>query len=369
MNSIGHSSGALGLPNAPHGALPFVTVAIPARNEESAIRACIDSVLAQDYPNLEVLVIDGASGDKTAEIVGQYSETDPRVILISNPDRIIPKAMNLALAAARGVYLVRVDAHSTIPRTYVSTAVGHLDTGRWGGVGGRKDGVGTTDAGRAIALVMASPFGVGGSTYHYGEEARTVEHVPFGAYVVAKARALGGWDERLLVNQDFEFDHRMGLAGEQLLFDPELSINWECRQSVGDFWRQYSRYGQGTAKVLALHPASASPRHIAVPGYVAALVLAGVLTPLTVWPLAVLAFPYLAFVAVGTFKISSRTNDWRVRRWIAPSLVAMHIGWGVGFLRGIPEAVSTLLQRRKDVPVGAQEVIEDRPRLVVRDLT
>ena len=72
-----------------------------------------------------------------------------------------------------------------------------------GGVGGRKDGVGSTPAGRAIAAVMGSKFGVGNSKYHHSTEVEEVDHVPFGAYPVDVIRDLGGWDEDLVANEDF----------------------------------------------------------------------------------------------------------------------------------------------------------------------
>ena len=62
---------------------------------------------------------------------------DDRVCLLHNPERIIPRSLNLALAAARGRWLVRVDAHASVPPEYVGRAVQHLRSGQWSGVGGR----------------------------------------------------------------------------------------------------------------------------------------------------------------------------------------------------------------------------------------
>src|SRR3954468_4852327 len=217
----------------------LVTVVIPAFNEAGCIGRCIRSVQQQDSPRLQILVVDGASTDGTPDIVDDLASSDGRITLLTNPDRIIPKSLNLALAHARGAWLVRDDAHATVPRDYVSRAVRHLASGRWGGVGGRKDGVGATATGRAIAAAMASPFGVGNSTYHYGTCLQAVEHIPFGAYPVAVARRLGGWDERLRVNQDFEFDYRIRQSGQRLLFDPALVIRWDCRQTLRDLFTQY----------------------------------------------------------------------------------------------------------------------------------
>jgi cellulose synthase/poly-beta-1,6-N-acetylglucosamine synthase-like glycosyltransferase len=317
---------------------PLVSVVIPAKNEEDHIEACLASVLAQDHEDLEVLVVDGASTDRTCELVEAVAARDPRVRLLHNPRGIIPVALNLALAEARGRWLVRVDSHAAVPPDYVRLAVQHLETGRWGGVGGRKDGVGRTPAGKAVAAAMASPFGVGNSTYHYGTETRTVEHIPFGAYPVALARELGGWNEDLRVNQDFEFDWRVRASGHELLFDPALRIDWHSRQTVRELYAQYRRYGKGKVKVAALHPASVRPRHLVAPALVGGLAGGAALSVLTrrarwfVLP----AAAYGAGVAVATAKTAAKVEP-EGRRFLPAAFAAMHIGWGLGFWEGVLE--------------------------------
>lgn len=320
----------------------LVTVVVPARNEQDHIEACLDSVLGQTYRNLEVLVVDGASTDRTPEIVRDYAARDPRVHLLHNPRGIIPVSLNIAVAETRGRWLVRVDSHAAVPPDYVGRAVDHLRTGRWGGVGGRKDGVGRTPAGKAIAAAMASPFGVGNSTYHYGTEPQPVEHIPFGAYPVDLVRELGGWNEDLRVNQDFEFDWRVRLAGRQLLFDPALRIDWYCRQSVRDLFAQYRRYGKGKVKVAALHPASVRPRHLMAPLLVAWLAMAalvGLRRPLVA---ALAVAPYPAAVAVATRRTAPNVGR-EARRHLPAAFAAMHLGWGLGFWEGVREILARRL--------------------------
>lgn len=326
--------------------MPEVSVVIPARNEEAFIRAAVESVLAQTHTDLEVIVVDGMSEDNTVSIVEALAEADPRVRLVENPDRITPKAMNAGLHAARGTWLVRVDAHATVPPDYVERAISHLRSEKWGGVGGRKDGVGITSAGRAIAAAMASPFGVGNSVYHHGMETQTVDHIPFGAYPIALARELGGWDERLRVNQDFEFDWRIRQAGKDLLFDPALRIDWICRQSTKDLLKQYFRYGRGKVRVAALHPRSMSWRHVIPPAAVLWIALALVLLPFKpLWALAALA-PYLAVVVLAAAR-TARHVPKADRGHLLAIFPAMHLGWGAGFWRGLIDVVrdGTKMQR------------------------
>lgn len=333
--------------NARGGTADLVTLVVPARNEEQALPGCLYSLLAQDWPNLEVLVVDGASTDNTAQVVLDIAALDPRVRLIRNPQRIIPVSLNLALEAAKGRWLVRVDAHAVVPPDYVGIAVRHLATGSYGGVGGRKDGVGRTPAGRAIAATMKSRFGVGGSTYHWGTTVRPVEHVPFGAYPVQLLRDIDGWDESLRVNQDFELDFRLRKLGHAILFDPAMGIDWECRQSVAALYKQYKRYGGGKAIVAVKHPTSLRPRHLAAPGLVTTLLLLFLTSILQRNPKPfLLGLASYLMALTGATLLTARSLDREARPYVAPAFIAMHLGWGTGFIGANLRILYKLLRRK-----------------------
>ncbi|MFL6137895.1 MAG: glycosyltransferase family 2 protein [Frankiaceae bacterium] len=344
---------------------PLVTVVVPARNEERSIARCLDSVLGQTGPDLEVLVVDGDSDDATLDVVRERAARDPRVRVLRNPRRVIPAALNVGLAAARGRWLVRVDAHSTVPPHYVETVVGHLATGRWGGVGGRKDAVSATTVGRAVAAALGSPFGVGNSHYHHATEAREVDHVPFGAYPVALCRAVGGWDEAITTNEDYEFDYRVRLAGGRLLLDPSLRIAWECRETLPALAGQYWRYGKGKAAVARKHPRSLRPRHLAAPLLVAAAVAAAATAAAAprrpgLPALGALATAYGGVLALGTAHASRTLTDRRARRWLPAALATMHLAWGAGFWAGLLTGAG---RQREDQP-GEEAQQRGEPVLV-----
>ena len=323
----------------------LVTVIIPARNEEASIGAALDSVRAQTYRNLQIIVVDGGSTDRTADIVNAAVAEERRIELLSNPRPNIPSSLNLALEAARGEWLVRVDAHSTVGPAYVEQLVNRLREGSWGGVGGRKDGVGNVPAGRAIAAVLGSRFGVGNSKYHYATEPEEVDHLPFGAYPVALIRKLGGWDEQLTANEDYEFDYRLRIAGERLLLDPTVVIRWECRQSVPDLYRQYVRYGRGKADVALLHPRSMQARHVVAPALVAWLGLAAVVGTRHPGRALLMASPYAAALAAASMQTARSLDQPGDRRYVPAAFAAMHLGWGYGFWAGL---ASGLRSRRRD---------------------
>ncbi|HEU0295233.1 MAG TPA: glycosyltransferase [Anaerolineales bacterium] len=139
-------------PAPPPSNAPLISVCIPARNEERNIRACVEAVLAQDYPNFEVIVLDDRSTDSTPEILreltlesdgaraplsGQTREQAPVLQILSGSD--LPKgwagkphALHQASAAARGApgaWLCFIDADTFIsPETLSSCYAKALET-------------------------------------------------------------------------------------------------------------------------------------------------------------------------------------------------------------------------------------------------
>lgn len=320
----------------------LVTILIPCRNERDTISECLESVLAQEHTSLQVVVVDGRSDDGTREVVEAFCKKDPRVELVTNSERTIPKALGVGLDAARGEWLIRVDAHSSIPPDYVSRALRHLVSGRWGGVGGRKDAVATTSAGKAIAAVLGSPFGVGRSVYHHGTRPQTVDHIPFGAYPTGLVRELGGWNEFVLTNEDYEFDHRLRQHGYELFFDPELKIAWRCRQSIGELFKQYLRYGKGKARVTTLHPTSLRARHTLPPMFTATIGMAALSRNRRI--ISAVLFPYFVYVGVAATSLVLRVDDRRSRVWLPFVFPTMHLAWGLGFWMGLAHILWSRVQ-------------------------
>jgi len=308
----------------------LVTVIVPARDEERSIGATLTALRRQLHTDLQIVVVDGGSTDRTVAVVERHRAEDPRIELLDNPRQTIPAALNIALAAARGRWLVRMDAHSTVDETYVGTAVARLREGRWGGVGGRKDGCGTTPAGQAIATALGSRFGVGGSVYHYGTSEQQVDHIPFGAYPTELARRLGGWDERLVANEDYEFDYRVRRSGAVLLFDPRLRISWQSRQTVRSLYQQYRRYGRAKLDVARLHPDSLRIRHLAPPLLVPYLAAAAAVAWRRPRLGTALVTPYAAGLTVASIRGARTLDDPKARAYLPAAFLAMHVGWGIG---------------------------------------
>ncbi len=84
---------------------PYLTIIIPTFNAEKTLQASLDSVLCQDYRDFEVLIMDGVSRDGTLAIAGEAARLDPRVRIVSSPDKGVYDAMNKGIQESRGKWL------------------------------------------------------------------------------------------------------------------------------------------------------------------------------------------------------------------------------------------------------------------------
>ena len=89
---------------------PLVTVIVPAFNAELVLAQTLLSVAAQDHRNLEILIVDDGSTDKTAQVADDFCSTEPRARLLRKPNGGVASARNHALAEARGEFVAPIDA-------------------------------------------------------------------------------------------------------------------------------------------------------------------------------------------------------------------------------------------------------------------
>lgn len=229
--------------------LPTVTVLIPAKNEEADIGDCLEAVLAQDYPHdhIEIVLVDGASADRTAAAVRRVLECgDITWKIVDNLLGTTPSNLNAGLAVATGDIVCRVDARSVVPTDYVRLCAELLRSRPDVMVtGGAQIALARNDSSRAVGIARAlnNRYAMGGSRYRSGSDSGPTDTVYMGAFRSAQLRAAGGWDEALLSNQDFDLNRRMSRSGI-VWFDDRLAVGYVPRQRLCDLWQQYHRFGR-----------------------------------------------------------------------------------------------------------------------------
>ena len=240
---------------------------MPVLNEEKHLAESVAAVLGQQYPGgFELVLAIGPSRDRTEAIARELAAADSRITVVPNPSGQIATAMNAAVRTARHDIITRIDAHSMLPDGYLQTAVRTLmDTGA-ADVGGWMAAEGITPFQQAVAWAMTSPFGMGAAANHTGGDAGPADTVYLGVYRRAEIERVGGYDETMLIAEDWELNYRIRAAGGLIWFTPDLKVTYRPRDTLRALARQQFRYGRWRRVVARRYPETVSPRYLAAPG-------------------------------------------------------------------------------------------------------
>lgn len=309
---------------------PPISIIIPARNAGGVIDACLDAIQAQqDCPPFDVWVAVGPSKDDTRERVLARAAADSRIHLVENPSGLTPAALNAAIRASTGELVVRVDAQAQIPADYLAAVAATSARTGAANVGGRQVPVGHDSASNAVARAMASRFGAGPAAFRSGRHRGPTDTVYLGAFRREALEAVGGYDERLVRNQDYELNWRLRRAGHTVWLNPSIAVEYRPRSSLRALASQYWQYGRWKRRVLLDNPRSLRLRQAAPPALVLGLVASVVVAGFSLLLAAVV--PLLYLVAVGV-AVSRTPGANRFR--LAAAFITMHLAWGSGFLVG-----------------------------------
>ncbi len=195
--------------------------------------------------------------------------------MVDNPKRIIPAALNLGIQAASGEFIIRLDAHSIPHPEYVARSVASLEQRLGDNVGGIWKIIPSTNTwiGRSIAAAAAHPLGVGDAKYRYADTPGEVDTVPFGGFRREYLLEIGGYDESLLTNEDYELNTRIRQAGGKLWLDPNIQVQYYSRSNLRQLARQYARYGYWKLVMLRRYPDSLRWRQALPPLFVLGLMV------------------------------------------------------------------------------------------------
>lgn len=324
--------------------MPIVSIIIPCLNEEATIRQLLEAICCQTYPldEVEVVIADGMSTDATREEIGDFkaNHPEPEIRIVDNERRVIPSGLNRAIEAARGKYIIRMDAHSIPQRDYIERCIGGLESGLGDNVGGVwqiQPGSPSWIA-QAIALAASHPLGAGDALYRIGGAAQEVETVPFGAFRRETFEKIGFFDETLLSNEDYELNVRLRKSGGKIWLDPSIQSTYKARSNLRDLSRQYWRYGYWKAQMLRKHPTTLRWRQFIPPLFVSAIISLAILSlrfALARWLLAIIVILYTIIVLTIGLQMGLRYEDISLAIGVPLATATIHVSWGLAFIWGL----------------------------------
>jgi len=328
----------------------LVTVILPCRNEAGYIEDCLQSILKQELPNidLEIIVADGVSTDGTRDYLQRLSAENPKVRFLNNPGRIVSTGLNTALGEARGDVIIRMDAHTVYAPDYIKQCLAVLRETGADNVGGPMRTTAATYKERVIQAVFHSPFAVGGARSHNPDYEGYVDTVIYGCWKKSVFECVGNFDEELVRNQDDEHNLRLVRSGGKIYQSPRIRSWYHVRDSFKTLWKQYMQYGYWKVLVIRKHRLPASIRHVVPAAFVAAL--SALLLVGWFWHPALFAAMGLAGVYLCSVIAASVVTACRTEKKLLPLLpiafCCFQLGYGYGFLRGVLDFV--VLQKAPD---------------------
>ena len=109
--------------------MPTISVIVPVYNVEKYLRCCVDSILAQTFTDIEVLLVDDGSTDGSGAICDEYAQKDSRVRVFHKANGGVSSARNLGLDNTRGGYIMFVDSDDKVAPTICETLLSYAADG------------------------------------------------------------------------------------------------------------------------------------------------------------------------------------------------------------------------------------------------
>jgi peptidoglycan/xylan/chitin deacetylase (PgdA/CDA1 family)/glycosyltransferase involved in cell wall biosynthesis len=238
-------------------ALPPVSVLVPAHNEELGIVASVRSILASDYPEVEVVVVDDGSTDGTAGAVEEMD--DPRVLLVRQANGGKPAALNTGIARASHDLLVMVDGDTTLDRDALRHLAARFADPKVGAVSGNAK--------------VANRRGLLGLWQHleyvhgFNLDRRMLEALDciptipgaIGAYRRDVLREVGGMSSETLA-EDTDLTLSILRAGWRVAYEQQAVAWTEAPVTMRALWRQRYRWSYGTMQSMWKHRGAVTAR-------------------------------------------------------------------------------------------------------------
>lgn len=202
---------------------PLISVIVPVYNVGSCLEPCLDSLLAQTYPKVEVVLVDDASTDESGRRCDAYEARDSRVRAFHFPENRGPSAArNEGIRRARGAYLSFVDSDDRVEPDLLEKLYESL-----------------TEAGAEVSACGADGIDLksGPAAVYSREEAVRClargfpfNHVPWGKLYRAELLARCPFEETIFYSEDLLFLYGVLKRARRTAYRPEVLYHYTCRE-------------------------------------------------------------------------------------------------------------------------------------------
>lgn len=351
---------------------PLVSIALAVRNEEEHIRECVEALLDQDYPHecYEIIIADGMSEDKTRTILEELMKNNKgRIKLLENQAKLASPGLDMAIYEAKADFVGIMGGHTIVEMNWISILIKILlESGENVAVVGSTTLTANpnkiTEAQHIALNSLFGGFRTAESrqiTSKSKSEIYEVESISFAIYRKSVLLEVGLHDEKLFSGDDYEMNLRIGKKGYKLLATTQTKVRFYRRGTIKKFYKRMYEFGQARAVILKKH-ASSFRLYYLIPGlFVIFTFLFGGFNLITlilnsifkiyilpIIPLINIPFDlllqifyilvmglYLALVLLFTIKARNQFTHKKGSFYLSIMYPIIHIGFGLGFLRGL----------------------------------
>jgi cellulose synthase/poly-beta-1,6-N-acetylglucosamine synthase-like glycosyltransferase len=228
---------------------PKFSIIVPTKNEETVIRRCLDGIMNIDYPKdkLQVIVVDGKSGDNTLKICMEFAEKYPENIKIISEKTVKgkPAALNLALPFINGEIVGTFDADSYPEKDVLSKVASYFNDKKIAALQGRTTSI--NEKSTALTRVIAMEERAWFQALLAGREKLQLFVPLAGSCQFVRPELLeelGGWDENSLT-EDVELALRLVEKKHIIKYAPDVCSGQETPSTIGPLFKQRVRWYRG----------------------------------------------------------------------------------------------------------------------------
>ena len=321
----------------------MISIIIPYYNDEKYIVKLVAEIEANNIKKdeYEVLIIDGKSNLESRAIIEEIATNHPNIKILDNVKRITPCAINIGINESKGEYIILLSAHCGIAPNYIQTLIDECESLNADVIGavGKTETLGNSHQELAIKYVLSNKFGVGNALYRIGiDSIKEVDTVAYACYRKDIFKKLGLFDEKLVRNQDLEFNKRVKNHNGKIYLTPDTYFVYYARNNYKDLYR--NNFGNGYWSIVTPYllgeVKSESLRHyipfIFVMTILISLMLSIIFRGALLIGLGIISV-YLLFVLANSIDIKlKRDRGVRIRNLMF-AFIVLHFSYGFGSLK------------------------------------
>lgn len=329
--------------------MAIIDILVGVKNEEEYIERCIRSLMGQTMKDINILVVDGISEDRTRDIVSKLMDEDPRIKLLINEGETISSGRNIGLNASTSEYVAYLDGHAYVDSDWLDTLYSsYKECEKKYRIGG----IGSTYAspeddspfGKTVAYCVQTIFGGLGTSFTEEEEIHPVDTVAFAMYKRSTLKNEGIiYDEKMTHCEDTDFNHQLVNKGYILLKHPKAKVYQYRRKNIREFFMQMYKYGEGRYKLVKKYGETLRYYHL-IPVFAVIYVIFAIIS-LVLFLTNLLSLQYIILIFIPVFLYLTLDILFTMNIMVkhhgvehASALLifpAIHIGYGLGFLKGL----------------------------------